>query len=100
KSCGYGSARTAGGLSPTGATYAETLPPANWFATKAYAPATVTLANMQSLVSGASSHGGGWVQVVIGRVCSQTLDPNNYTACSAASGHIELADLNTFLDWM
>jgi hypothetical protein len=32
---------------------------------------------MESLVSGAASHGGGWDQVVIGKVCSQTLDPNN-----------------------
>ncbi len=60
--CGYGSARTAGGLSATGATWAETLPPANWFATRAYAPSAVTLANMQSLVNGAASHGGGWDQ--------------------------------------
>jgi peptidoglycan/xylan/chitin deacetylase (PgdA/CDA1 family) len=100
KGCGYGNARTAGGLSPTGATYAETLPPANWFATRAYAPGTVTLANMESLVSGAASHNGGWDQIVIGKVCSQALDPNNYATCSASSGHIELSDLNSFLDWM
>jgi peptidoglycan/xylan/chitin deacetylase (PgdA/CDA1 family) len=100
KGCQYGSARTAGGLSATGATYAETLPPANWFGTRAYAPAAVTLANMQSLVTGAASHGGGWDQIVIGRVCSQSLDPANYSSCGTSSGHIELADLNAFLDWM
>src|SRR6266567_7508377 len=86
KNCQYGSARTAGGVSPGGAV--ETLPPANWFATKAYAPSAVTLANMQSLVNGAASHGGGWSQIVIGKICSQTLDPNNYSTCSTASGHI------------
>ena len=100
KGCGYGNARTAGGLSATGSTWAETLPPANWFATRAYAPGGVTLANMKSLVTGASSHGGGWDQIVIGKVCSQSLDPNNYTTCSTASGHIELADLIAFLDWV
>jgi peptidoglycan/xylan/chitin deacetylase (PgdA/CDA1 family) len=100
KNCQYGSARTVGGLSPTGQTWAETQPPVNWFATRAYAPGAVTLANMQALVNGAASHGGGWSQIVIGKVCSQSLDPSNYTACSASSGHIELADLNTFLDWM
>ena len=100
KGCGYGNARTAGGLSATGSTWAETLPPSNWFATRAYAPGAVTLANMKSLVTGAASHGGGWDQIVIGKVCSQSLDPNNYTTCSTASGHIELADLNTFLDWV
>ena len=52
---------------------------------------------MKSLVTGASSHGGGWDQIVIGKVCSQSLDPNNYTTCSTASGHIELADLIAFL---
>jgi peptidoglycan/xylan/chitin deacetylase (PgdA/CDA1 family) len=98
KGCQYGSARTAGGVSAGLAV--EALPPANWFATKAYAPSAVTLANLQALVNGADSHGGGWAQVVIGRVCSQTIDPNNYATCSAASGHIELADLNAFLDWM
>lgn len=98
RSCQYGNARTAGGVSPGGAV--EALPPANWFATKAYAPSAVTLANMQAVVNGADTRGGGWAQIVIGRVCSQALDPGNYTACSAASGHIELADLNAFLDWM
>lgn len=98
KACQYGNARTAGGVSPGGTV--EALPPANWFATRAYAPSAVTLANLQSLVTGADSRGGGWAQVVIGRVCSQALDPNNYTSCTTASGHIELADLNGFLDWM
>ncbi|HKC27014.1 MAG TPA: chitobiase/beta-hexosaminidase C-terminal domain-containing protein, partial [Jatrophihabitans sp.] len=101
KSCGYGSGRSAGSLSPTGPTYAETLPPKDWYATRAYAPTgQVTLANMKSLVTGAASHGGGWSQIVLGRVCSQAQDPNNYTACTASGGWIELADLNAFLDWM
>jgi peptidoglycan/xylan/chitin deacetylase (PgdA/CDA1 family) len=101
KSCGYGSGRSAGSLSPAGPTYAETLVPRDWYATRAYAPTgQVTLANMKALVTGASTHGGGWSQIVIGRVCSQSADPNNYTACSASAGWIELADLNAFLDWM
>ena len=33
QNCGYGNARTAGSLSPSGSTYAETLPPKNWLAT-------------------------------------------------------------------
>ena len=28
--CGYGNARTAGSISPTGSTYAETMPPRSW----------------------------------------------------------------------
>lgn len=38
QNCGYGNARTAGSLSPTGSLYAETLPPKNWLALRAYAP--------------------------------------------------------------
>ena len=59
QACGYGNARTAGSLSPTGATYAETLPPRSWLALRAYAPSgQVTLANLESLVTGAAAHGG------------------------------------------
>jgi len=100
KGCGYGNGRTAGSLSPTGPVYAESLPPADWFGTRAYAPTAVTLANVQALVLGAASHNGGWSQVVIGKICSQALDPANYSTCSTSSGHIELDDLNAFLDWM
>lgn len=101
QNCGYGNARTAGSLSPTGSTYAETLPPKTWLALRAYAPSgQVTLSNLESLVSGAGSHGGGWVPIVIGKVCSQTADPGNYSTCTASSGWIDLGDLNTFLGWM
>ena len=101
KGCGYGIARSAGSLSPAGPRYAETLPPTDWYATRAWAPSgQVTLANMQALVTGAAANGGGLSQIVISRVCSQADDPAGYTACTAAAGWIELADLNAFLDWM
>ncbi|MDQ6849995.1 MAG: chitobiase/beta-hexosaminidase C-terminal domain-containing protein, partial [Actinomycetota bacterium] len=101
KSCGYGNGRSAGSLSPTGPTYAETLAPKDWFATRAYAPGgQIALTNMENLVSGAAAHGGGWSQIVIGKVCSQSLDSANYTTCTASSGWIDLADLNSFLDWI
>jgi peptidoglycan/xylan/chitin deacetylase (PgdA/CDA1 family) len=101
QNCGYGNARTAGSLSPTGPTYAETLPPKTWLALRAYAPTgQINLASLQSLVSGAASHGGGWVPIVIGKVCSQTADPGNYSTCTASAGWIDLGDLNTFLSWI
>src|SRR6266699_2395871 len=101
QSCGYGNARTAGSLSPTGTLYAETLPPKTWLALRAYAPTgQISLSNLESLVSGAVAHGGGWVPIVIGKVCSQTLDPANYSTCTASSGWIDLGDLNTFLNWV
>jgi peptidoglycan/xylan/chitin deacetylase (PgdA/CDA1 family) len=101
KNCGYGNARTAGSLSPTGATYAEKLPPKDFFALRAYAPAgQITLANLESLVTGAAAHGGGWDPIGFGKVCSQALDPTNYSTCTSSSGWVELADLNSFLSWL
>lgn len=86
--CGYGNARTAGSLTPSGP-YAETLPPKNWLALRAYAPSgQVTLANLESLVSGAASHGGGWIPIVIQRVCSATLDQANYSTCTSSAGWV------------
>jgi peptidoglycan/xylan/chitin deacetylase (PgdA/CDA1 family) len=99
--CGYNNARTAGSLSPAGPGYAETLPPKNWLALRAYAPTgQVTLANLEALVTGAASHGNGWIPIVIQKICSQTADPNNYATCTSSSGWIDLADLNTFLTWV
>jgi hypothetical protein len=56
QNCGYGNARTAGSLAPAGPTYAETLPPKNWLALRAYAPTgQVSLASLQALVTGAAA---------------------------------------------
>jgi peptidoglycan/xylan/chitin deacetylase (PgdA/CDA1 family) len=100
QNCGYSNARTAGSLSPAGPVYAETLPPKNLLALRAYAPTgRVTLSNLESLVAGAAAR-GGWVPIVIQKVCSQTADPNNYATCTASSGWIDLADLNAFLTWV
>src|SRR5438034_2938057 len=94
QNCGYGNARTAGSLSPSGSTYAETLPPKNWLALRAYAPTgQVTLAHLEALVTGAASKGGGWDPVVIQKVCSQALDPSHYATCTSSSGWIDLSDL-------
>ena len=100
QNCGYGNARTAGSLSPAGPTFAETLPPKAWLALRAYAPTgQVSLASLQALVTGAAAK-GGWVPIVISKVCSQAQDPANYASCTASSGWVELADLNTFLTWV
>ena len=42
----------------------------------------ITLSNLESLVSSAAAQ-GGWVPIVIGKVCSQSLDPSNYSACTS-----------------
>src|SRR5215469_8664723 len=101
QSCAYGNARTAGGLSPAGPAYADTVPPQNWLAMRAYAPTgQVTLSDLESLISGAASHGGGWIPVVIRRVCSSTLDQANFATCTSSAGWIDLGDLQTFISWV
>lgn len=101
QSCGYGNARTAGSLAPTGPTYAETVPPKSWLALRAWAPTgQVTLSNLESLVSGTASNGGGWIPIVIQRVCSSTLDQANYATCTSGAGWIDLGDLQTFISWV
>jgi peptidoglycan/xylan/chitin deacetylase (PgdA/CDA1 family) len=101
QNCGYGNARTAGSLAPAGAAYAETLPPTNWLTLPAYAPGgQVTLANLKSLVSGAASHGGGWIPVSIQRVCSAALDKANYRSCTTAAEWVDLGDLQAFISWV
>ena len=92
--CGYGNARGAGGPSPSGPLFAESLPPLQYLATRAWAPSSmISFANLTSLVNGASTS-GGWVQVVIQRVCSQTYDPGSYSACVGSAGSIELDTLS------
>jgi peptidoglycan/xylan/chitin deacetylase (PgdA/CDA1 family) len=100
ENCGYGNARSAGSLSPGGSTFAETLPPKNWLSLRAYAPnGQVTLASLQTLVTNAAAK-GGWVPVVMQKVCSQTQDPNNYSACTSSAGWVDLADLQAFITWV
>jgi peptidoglycan/xylan/chitin deacetylase (PgdA/CDA1 family) len=100
QNCGYGNARTAGSLSPAGPVYAETLPPENWLALRAYAPnGQVTLASLKSLVSGAAAR-VSWIPVSIQRVCSAALDKANYRSCTATAGWIDLGDLQDFISWV
>ena len=102
-SCGYGTARTAGSLSPTGSRYAGPNPPSDdYYALRAWAPSTqITLAQLQSIVTGAYSNPsqGGFIPILIQRVCDQTLDPTNYASCQTGSW-IQLSDLNAFLTWV
>jgi peptidoglycan/xylan/chitin deacetylase (PgdA/CDA1 family) len=105
RTCGYASGRTAGGVSASGPTYAETLPPQDAYATRTWVAPTssstpIALADMQAEVRAAADHGGGWVQLVFHRVCSQTYDSANYSNCINSWRPVELNTLNAFLDWM
>jgi peptidoglycan/xylan/chitin deacetylase (PgdA/CDA1 family) len=105
RSCEYSSGRAAGGVSASGPVYTETVPPLDVYATRTWTAPTpstspIQLADMQAVVNAAAGHGGGWVQMVIHRVCSQTYDSANYSGCLNSWRPMELDTLNGFLDWM
>ena len=105
KNCGYGNARSAGGVSASGPTYADTVPSREPPRHKTWTPPTpataeTQLSDMEAEVNAAAAHSGGWVQIILYRVCSQTYDPNNYTSCVGSSRPVELDTVNGFLDWM
>jgi peptidoglycan/xylan/chitin deacetylase (PgdA/CDA1 family) len=103
KGCGYEAARSGGGASPHGPVYAETVPPGDPYATRAWSPPAgreIRLADLQALVEATARHGGGWVQIVGHGVCSRTFDPEAYAECTSTYGWIDLGTLNRFLDWL
>jgi peptidoglycan/xylan/chitin deacetylase (PgdA/CDA1 family) len=105
RSCGYSSGRATGGVSASGPVYAETVPPLDVYATRTWTAPTpstspIQLSDMQAVVNAAAGHGGGLVQIVIHRVCSQTHDSANYSSCLNSWRPMELDTLNGFLDWM
>jgi peptidoglycan/xylan/chitin deacetylase (PgdA/CDA1 family) len=65
KSCGYLSGRTAGGLSTSGPTYAEPVPPQDAYAlrTAGLPSSAITLTSLQNAATAAASHGGGWLPI-------------------------------------
>jgi len=111
KSCGYRSGRSAGSVNADGPIFAESIPPADPFATRALdgptgpaeggstgGSAPLTLDFLQRAVVSAAQHDGGWVQVVLHRVCAAG-DPQ-FTRCMSGESPIEKSTLNAFLDWL
>ncbi len=94
--CGYNSGRTIGGIrtatSCAGCPFAETLPPADPFATRTpdSIKASMSLSDIQALVTQAEQHGGGWVQIVMHHVCDN---------CTETYG-ISPSRLEALLDWL
>jgi endoglucanase len=88
--CGYNSGRGVSGVDER-KTFAETIPPADPYATRT--PANVksgtTLDTIESYVTEAEQHGGGWVQIVFHHVCDH---------CDAYS--VTVADFQALLDWL
>lgn len=70
RECGYNSARAVGGIQCTGCPAAETLPPADVFATRTeLVHSTTTLEALKGFVTKAERSGGGWVQIVFHQIC-------------------------------
>lgn len=96
RDCGYNAARVISGVvSPEGCSgcpFAERIPPVNPYAirTPASIKPTTTLAAMTGYVRQAEDNGGGWVVLVMHRVCS---DCGNPYAVSPAT-------LDAFLSWL
>jgi peptidoglycan/xylan/chitin deacetylase (PgdA/CDA1 family) len=92
--CGYNSARTTGTLRWAGCDscpYAERIPPVGAYATRASVEMNsgVSLDTLESYVTGAESHGGGWVQLEFTHVCD---------GCSPYA--ISPAKMDAFLAWL
>ena len=96
--CGYNSAREVGDIRSDvdggcpGCPFAETIPPADPYATKA--PDSVdnswTPADVEQIVTNAENNGGGWVQLTFHHVCD---------GCATAYS-ITPANFSALLDWL
>src|SRR5262249_22737948 len=88
--CGYNSGRGVSGVDGR-RVFAETVPPLDPYATRT--PANVksgtTLATVESFVTAAEQHGGGWVQIVIHHLCDH---------CDAYS--MTISDFTSFVQWL
>jgi endoglucanase len=90
KDCGYNSGRGVSGVDDA-KTFAETIPPLDVYATRTppNPKQGTTVETIESYVTAAEEHGGGWVQLVFHHLCNQ---------CDAYS--IMPADFDALLDWL
>ncbi len=100
RSCGYRTARTAGSLSPGGPVVAEKVPPGDPLATFALdSPAGPLRAeDLRRAVTAAARSGGGWVQIVLHRLCHRS-DPD-FATCMAGASPLEYSAFVDFLTWL
>ncbi len=75
RDCGYNSGRKVSGIVSAGGcsncAWAESIPPADPYLTRIpqSVRSTTTLGEIQDYVTNARAHGGGWIQIVMHRVC-------------------------------
>jgi len=95
--CGYSSGRTVGNINSitvcTNCPYAETIPPRDpyYLRTPEGATSSTTLSDLETYVTNAETHGGGWVILVFHGICD-----NSCTSTNSLSPSIFTA----FLDWL
>ncbi len=95
--CGYSSGRTVGNINSitvcTDCPYAETIPPRDpyYLRTPEGATSSTTLSDLETYVTNAETHGGGWVILVFHGICD-----NSCTSTNSLSPSIFTA----FLDWL
>lgn len=91
KGCGYKSARSLGGIACPGCADSETIPPVDPFAirTPAILSSSTALGALKAMVTNAEQSGGGWIAIVMHRVCD---------GCTPDS--ISASDLASFADWL
>lgn len=105
KRCGYTNARQGGGVSLSNTTpgppYVETLPPKDPYAVRTIAvdgASPIQLSNVQTFVTAAATHGGGWLPITFHNVCdARAVD---YTHCMSSYGPIQDTVLAQFLTWL
>ncbi|MCW2951944.1 MAG: hypothetical protein JWQ48_1114 [Conexibacter sp.] len=94
--CGYTSARTTGGTDYPDpcCVYAETTPPRNAFALRAWEPRfTTPLATFEDVIQRARDTGGGSVNIVLHDLCTG--------ACTGADDYtVDVATLDALLTWI
>jgi endoglucanase len=88
--CGYNSGRGVSGVNGT-SVFAETIPPEDPYATRTppNPKQGTTLDTIESYVTDAATHGGGWVQLVFHHLCE---------GCDAYA--ITTADFDALLTWL
>ena len=94
RDCGYSSGRGVGDVAcGGGCPYAETIPPQNPYRLRTPDGITTstTLANLQSYVTDAETHGGGWVILTFHGICDNRCTNENSMSPSI---------LTAFLDWL
>lgn len=91
RDCGYLSGRTVGGIGCGGCDVAETVPPEDAYAVRTpnSIKSNTSLATMQSYVTQAENGGGGWVPIVLHRICND---------CETYS--VSQETLSAFLAWL